>query len=123
MPNFQAKYVVLTHDWPQLHWDFMLENEAALRTFRLSHPPDTPGFITATPLPDHRVAYLEYEGPVSGGRGNVERWDRGEYLLLEDGDERLEVQLRGERLRGTVVLSRAAGAEEWEFRYTPGAST
>lgn len=91
----------------------MLENQATLRTFRLSQPPDTPGPIQTTPLQDHRIDYLEYEGPVSGNRGTVERWDRGEYELLEEEAGRLSIRFSGERLNGTAILSQLD--EEWEF--------
>ena len=49
----------------------MLEQGEKLRTWRLATPPDAAGPIDAEPLADHRVAYLDYEGPVSGGRGEV----------------------------------------------------
>lgn len=115
MPIFQAKFVVLTHNWPKLHWDLMLEKEATLRTFRLVAPPNTPGEIAAEPLPDHRTAYLDYEGPVSGNRGHVERWDRGEYTIREETADRLEVELRGGQLQGIATLERAGDA--WRFRF------
>ena len=35
--------------------------------------------MDAEVLPDHRLAYLDYEGPISGDRGSVTRWDRGTY--------------------------------------------
>lgn len=118
MPNFKAKFVVLVHDWPELHWDLMLEKQASLRTFRLSHPPNHPGAVFAEPLPDHRKVYLEYEGEVSGNRGTVTRWDRGAYELLSETDRRMEIRLTGERLTGTAVLSREAGDDDWTFAFT-----
>jgi hypothetical protein len=111
------KFVVLTHDFPILHWDFMLEKEAGLRTWRLAAPPDTAGEIAATPLADHRLAYLDYEGPVSANRGTVTRWDRGEFVILVETSERIEVVLQGTRLKGRAVL-RGTG-EGWSFRFAP----
>jgi hypothetical protein len=98
------RFVVLTHDHPSWHWDFMLETKGVLRTWRLSAAPDTPGSIYAEPLPDHRLRYLEYEGPVSGDRGHVRRWDAGEYSVVDESLGRLEVRLQGKRLHGTAVL-------------------
>ena len=69
------RFVILTHDHPHLHWDFMLEADGVLKTWRLQDEP-LPGrkFETpAEPLPDHRIAYLDYEGPVSNNRGIVTR--------------------------------------------------
>jgi len=82
----------------------MLEKEASLRTWRLDREVDVGGIIDATPLADHRLAYLDYEGPVSGDRGNVVRWDHGGYQVLAESPRRLEVILQGNRLQGRAVL-------------------
>lgn len=103
------QYVILEHDHPVLHWDFMLEWGGALRTWRLAEPPTTPGIpIAATPLADHRVLYLDYEGPVSGNRGWVKRWAAGEYDVLEDTESTLVVRLRGGKIAGQMKLDVAA---------------
>jgi hypothetical protein len=113
------RFVVLTHDRPLLHWDFMLEHGEKLRTWRLAHPPDAGRPIEAEPLADHRLAYLDYEGPVSGGRGHVERWDRGEYETVESSATRIVVRLAGERLRGEAVLERSQASASWRFQFDP----
>jgi hypothetical protein len=110
------RFVVLTHDHPTLHWDFMIERGTSLGTWRLAHSPDIGVPIGAEPLADHRLAYLDYEGPVSGGRGEVRRWDRGEYESIETTAERLVVRLIGERLRGVASLERTADGSTWSFR-------
>jgi hypothetical protein len=110
------RFAVLTHDHPTLHWDFLLEQGEKLRTWRLAQPPDAAGPIDAEALADHRLAYLDYEGPVSGGRGEVRRWDRGEYEVVESTSERLVVRLAGERLRGEASLERPAETAKWTFR-------
>ena len=113
------RFVVLTHDHPLLHWDFMLEHGEKLRTWGLAHPPDAGGPIEAEPLTDHRLAYLDYEGPVSGGRGHVERWDRGEYETVESSPTRIVVRLAGEHLRGEAILDRSEASANWTFRLDP----
>jgi hypothetical protein len=110
------RFVVLTHDHPVLHWDFMLEQAESLRTWRLAGCPDGVGTIDAEAIDDHRLAYLNYEGPVSGGRGQVRRWDWGEYEILDSTAERLVVRLSGERLRGVASLERTAVGSTWTFR-------
>jgi DNA polymerase Ligase (LigD) len=100
------RFVVLTHDHPLLHWDLMLEQGDCLRTWRLAQPPDAAGSIVAEALPDHRLAYLDYEGPVSGDRGTVQRWDAGAYEILESSSNRLLVRFAGERLIGVAPLRR-----------------
>jgi hypothetical protein len=67
------RFVILEHDHPELHWDFMLEAGAVLRTWRLAAPPALGQVVAAAASFDHRLLYLDYEGPVSGGRGTVRR--------------------------------------------------
>lgn len=86
----------------------MLETGGKLRTWALPEEP-VPGMtVDANALADHRIEYLDYEGPLSEGRGTVTRWDQGTYEVAVDTTDRLVVELRGERLRGRVVLSRSA---------------
>jgi hypothetical protein len=112
------RFVILEHDHPQLHWDLMLEAGAALRTWRLTRAPSTPGeAIDALALPDHRLEYLDYEGPVSGGRGAVKRWDAGDYdTLPARGAEELCVRLHGTRVRGIVRMTQV-GQDGWTFAW------
>jgi hypothetical protein len=112
------RFVILEHDHPRLHWDLMLEVGAALRTWRLVKQPGKSGEnIEAEPLGEHRLAYLDYEGPVSGGRGQVTRWDGGAYELLGDADHAICVSLRGQRIQGTAVVERQESG--WVFRIAP----
>ncbi len=111
------RFVVLTHDHPRLHWDFMLEHEGALRTWRLSQEPDSDDPIDAEPLADHRIAYLDYEGPVSGGRGEVHRWDRGHFELIAWTADRVVTRMSGTRLKGIASLDRVGTESEWAFHH------
>jgi len=113
------RFVVLTHDYPVLHWDLMLEKKAALRTWRLAHEPDGPGPIDAEELPDHRLAYLDYEGAVSGGRGTVRRFDRGEFMVVEETAARVVVELEGKLLRGRATLEHHADSGRWSYSCAP----
>jgi hypothetical protein len=110
------RFVLLEHDHPVLHWDFMLEIGAALRTWRLAAPPASGQTCAARQLADHRLAYLDYEGPVSGGRGFVTRWDWGTYEGQGDGEEKASLRLIGQRLRGVMELTRLSG-EEWQATF------
>ena len=102
-----------------MHWDFMLEYEAALRTWRLALSPVRAGAIAAEAIADHRLAYLDYEGPVTGNRGTVTALDRGEYLpVVNDGDI-VEVELRGDKFKGRARLSRLSESGNWEFEFAP----
>jgi len=69
------QFVVLRHTGvPTPHFDVMLERAPgeALLTWRAPSWP-MPVLTVLTPLDDHRAVYLDYEGPVSGGRGQVQR--------------------------------------------------
>ncbi|RPI89883.1 MAG: hypothetical protein EHM42_02275 [Planctomycetaceae bacterium] len=92
-PTKMPRFVVLSHDWPTRHWDLMLENDAVLRTWRLDRAPDLAGPIAIQRLPDHRRAYLDFEGPVSGNRGNVTRVLSGTYEFRVQASERLDIML------------------------------
>ena len=111
-----SRFVILTHDHPFLHWDFMLEDGNILRTWRLDSEPDNGMGVSAEPLPEHRRQYLDYEGPVGGDRGTVRRWDYGTFEIVSDSPTRLEVELHGQRLKGRVVLEAAEAAAHWALR-------
>jgi hypothetical protein len=116
-PQFiMPRFVILEHDHPFLHWDFMLEASGVLRTWRLASAPVAGAVISATPLGDHRLAYLDYHGPLSGNRGSVQRWDHGDYNLLTDSGAIIVVELSGEQVRGKATLtSTSAGQWVWTF--------
>jgi hypothetical protein len=86
-----------------------------LRAWRLLAEPAADVGIAAEALPEHRMLYLDYEGPVSGDRGKVVRWDSGEFQGDVHGS-RVSLQIQGERLRGTVTLE-DHGPAGWQFRY------
>jgi hypothetical protein len=107
------RFVVLRHDFPPghargLHWDLLLESAGVLRAWALAAEPLSQPEIQAEQLADHRAMYLEYEGPVSGDRGSVTRWDAGDYRLEYDAPGRLVCAVEGRRLRGRLSLEEGA---------------
>jgi hypothetical protein len=123
MPRFVVLYHECPDDRPRpSHWDLMLEEDEALRTWALNQAPNEPtsdaNELIADQLPDHRLAYLEYEGPVSGDRGHVTRWDNGEFRCQVDDPEKVVVELEGKRLRGVATLIRD-NAQRWRFSWSP----
>jgi hypothetical protein len=108
------RYVILEHDHPERHWDLMLEAGAVLRAWRLHAPPHPGRVVPASASADHRRLYLDYEGPVSGGRGTVARWDAGTFTLDAESADCLRLRLAGVRLTGPAVLARRA-AGDWSF--------
>src|SRR5688572_3231695 len=109
------RFVILEHDHPTLHWDLMLESGPVLRTWRLAGPPESAGEVVAAEASfDHRLAYLDYEGPVSGGRGTVLRWDHGTYQLEGEAAGRIVLRFEGGRITGRAVLEECHPG--WVFR-------
>ena len=97
----------------------MLETGSVLATWALPLPPNANHEFPAESLADHRIEYLEYEGPVSGDRGAVVQWDAGTYQAVEQTDQRLVVTLAGEKLTGRAELVRRSGEPNgWQFRLT-----
>src|SRR5215472_14006343 len=112
------RFVILEHDHPELHWDLMLEAGAVLRTWRLATPPQPAQVVQAAASFDHRLDYLDYEGPISGGRGSVRRWDAGCFTWQTDAPERIVVLLHGARLCGLAELHHSEDGS-WTFAVHP----
>lgn len=117
------RFVILRHQMPdeqarRSHWDLMLELETGkLATWALPTLPTTEQTVPASRLPDHRRAYLDYEGPVSGDRGVVSRWDGGSYRAVHCTEQAWTVELNGSRWRGTVYLRAELSDEAWSLRW------
>lgn len=63
------------------HYDFLLESDNAFLTWRFS------AFDQPAPqISDHRLAFRDYEGPISNNRGFVKRLYKGklEWILKSD---------------------------------------
>ena len=77
------RFVILNHQMPPggerpSHWDLMLERTGTCGRGALDDEPVVGRPLRAQPLPDHRLEYLDYEGPISGQRGSVTRWESGD---------------------------------------------
>ena len=100
MPRFR----VLLHDWPFVHWDLLLEDGDALLTWRLLEEPVLQQWLPSERLPDHRLVYLDYSGPVSGDRGVVMGWDSGELLSLCCDNESVAAVVNSKRFGGQLSI-------------------
>lgn len=105
------RFVILEHvDHPDdpagLHYDLLLEEGTSCRTWRLAAMPvggDEP--VVATPLPPHRLAWLDTESAeVSGGRGFARRIDAGNYAATAGADSGvLDVTVSGSLVVGRIM--------------------
>jgi hypothetical protein len=115
------RFVILFHETPAAHerpshWDVMLEAGDILRTWAIAEEPRIGAEIAAESLPDHRLAYLDYEGPVSRDRGEVRRWDAGQYEVDFESDEQLRVRFRGDKLQCRASFTKdVAGPMGWRL--------
>ena len=112
------RFVVLEHDHPFLHWDLMLEHSGVLQTWRLLQAPQAGEWISAERLPDHRLHYLDFEGPVSGNRGHVHRTVAGEFqtpTTAEAPDQSFKFQLRNCSVGATLTRRESHDGVEWKF--------
>jgi hypothetical protein len=115
------RFVLLEHRWDGVHWDLMLEDGEILRTWAIDAPVVIGKDLPARALPDHRLIYLQYEGPVSRGRGIVRRVDEGTYGRLVWRESLVRIRLEGRQLVGEAELRQAgeksAGeGSSWIFR-------
>lgn len=113
-----GRFTISEHAATPLHWDLFLERDGALKTWSLASPPVAGPFsIEALQHFDHRLAYLDYEGAISGGRGTVKRLDTGSYEAEWDATS-IRLELSGAVLKGKFLLEfRNPGPRPaWDFR-------
>jgi len=113
-------YVVQKHAATHLHWDLRLEMDGTLKSWAIpKEPPASFGVKRlAVQVEDHPTAYANFEGTIPEGEygaGTVEIWDRGTYKLIDKKEEKLIVEINGERLRGSYVLVRLKDKKNWLF--------
>lgn len=98
------RFVILQHDHPWLHWDLLLEEQSFARTWRLLRKPCLGEPIAAEALSDHRLLYLDYEGPVSEGRGNVKRFLAGSYEPISGQPDVLAFALSDNNMAQSALI-------------------
>jgi hypothetical protein len=119
------RFVILCHQMPPQsprpdHWDLMLEDGDHLLTWSLPAAPLVGEQFWALPLAEHRLDYLDYEGPLTGDRGSVTRHDWGSYKKLSDNDQQQVFMLRGQDKPSRVTIRKKnKNAKEVELRIEP----
>ncbi len=130
-PN-PIRAVVLRHDQPGDAWhhDLLLErpprssqaaadpDDRRLIAFRVAPPPHEPATTRAeaTRLPDHRALYLDYEGPLTRGRGAVRRLATGRVRSLHEAPSSIAAAI--DFPQGSVALQGERVEEDrWNLRF------
>ncbi len=110
-PTVVLEHRLSDHDF---HFDWLIDRDgrSPLLTFRIPPPSlvqgapgarlpgcpllsiAPPASFTAERIADHRRLYLDYEGPISGGRGEVRRIAAGDAEIVTETGESLEVRIR-----------------------------
>lgn len=124
MPESQLSYVILHHQLADgsRHWDLCLQQAQRLATWQLLDDPARLASaeiarIAAHRIADHRLAYLDYQGPVSGDRGHVTRIDRGLFRAVIQGSDRWRLHFQGALLIGNYdLVSGDDSGQHWTFR-------
>jgi len=108
-PGAGNSYVVQEHRSRRTHWDLRLERDGALVSWAVPKGvPTEPGDRRlAVQTEDHPLEYGGFQGVIPRGQygaGTVETWDRGFYVTVKWLEDKVEVVLAGQRLRGRYEL-------------------
>jgi len=126
----KLRFVVQKHHASQLHYDFRLEMEGALKSWAVPKGPsiNPTDKRLAMMVEDHPYSYREFEGHIPAGNygaGTVIVWDEGTYHAKNDGSReenetallemleagRLDFFLEGKKLKGEWSLFRFRGSK------------
>ncbi len=113
-------FVVQEHHARRLHYDFRLESGGVLKSWAVPKgiPEDTKTRHLAVETEDHPLEYASFAGTIPEGQygaGTVSIWDKGHYTVKLWEQDKIEVNLDGERLKGRYVLVRLkrGGEKDW----------
>jgi len=107
----QLIYVIQKHEASHLHYDLRLELGGTLKSWALPNPPPlrVGEKRLAIEVEDHPLGYEKFEGIIPAGQygaGRVEIWDKGFYQPVARTDDKLEILISGEKLKGMYSLIR-----------------
>ena len=113
-------YVVQKHAATHLHYDLRFEMDGALKSWAVpKEPPIDVGVKRlAVQVEDHPVEYANFAGTIPEGEygaGTVEIWDKGTYNLVDKKEDKLIVEINGEKLKGAYILVRLRDKKNWLF--------
>jgi len=113
-------YVIQRHDASHLHFDLRLEMDGVLKSWAVpKEPPAVSGVKRlAVQVEDHPVTYANFEGVIPKGEygaGTVEIWDKGTCKVIDRKENKLIVDIDGDKLTGIYVLVRLKDKKNWLF--------
>ncbi|NUR25873.1 MAG: ATP-dependent DNA ligase, partial [Catenulispora sp.] len=123
-PASGRPFVVQRHRASRLHYDLRFEIDGVLVSWAVPKGPtlDPEARRLAVHVEDHPVEYLHFEGLIPSGEyggGDVIVWDTGTWEPVHTDDPgaavragELHVEVRGQKLRGRLVLVRRGDAAD-----------
>ncbi len=113
-------FVIQEHHARALHYDLRLEKDGVLKSWAVPKgmPENTRERRLAVETEDHPYEYGSFEGEIPKGQygaGTVKIWDKGHYEPKLWENDKIEVTLSGQRLKGRYILVRLkrAGDKDW----------
>ncbi len=95
----------------------MLEHDGVLLTWQIPSPDLSALPLQVRRIANHRLAYLEYEGPLTGDRGSVTRVQAGWVTIRDLNDTLCAFDLSGGRFEGAFRLELAEALDgRWLLR-------
>jgi DNA ligase D-like protein (predicted ligase)/DNA ligase D-like protein (predicted 3'-phosphoesterase) len=118
--NKAGIFVVQEHHARRLHYDFRLEKDGVLKSWAVPKgiPETSDDKRLAVQTEDHPIDYAKFEGTIPEGQygaGLVKIWDHGTFDVKVWEEDKIEVTLKGNRLKSRYVLVRLkrAGEKSW----------
>ena len=112
-------FVIQEHHARRLHYDLRLEKDGVLKSWAVPKGiPEAGQKVLAVEVEDHPYDYASFEGEIPKGQygaGTVKIWDKGYYEPKLWENDKIEVTLDGNRLKGRYILVRLkrAGDKNW----------
>ncbi len=101
-------YCIQEHHASHLHWDLRLEKDGVLKSWAIPKSPPTKKGIKrlAIQVEDHPLNYAKFQGEIKEGygKGTVKIYDSGFYELKYWGPKKIEINIKGKKLKGNFVL-------------------
>jgi bifunctional non-homologous end joining protein LigD len=110
-------FVIQEHNSRRLHYDLRLESGGVLKSWAVPKgmPESSQQRHLAVQTEDHPYNYASFEGTIPKGEygaGTVKIWEKGHYETKFWDDNKIEVTLNGQRLKGRYILVRLKKAKD-----------
>ena len=123
MARISKRFLIHEHHATRLHFDLRIEMGGVYKSWAVPKGPskDPADKRLAVAVPDHSLAYGEFEGTLaegSYGAGEVRIWDNGKYETAIDPETQIKngklvLTFFGLKLRGEYKLVRTGTETNW----------